>query len=37
MTGVAVDVDTDGRLLLKLDDGTPAAVSAGDVVHLKAD
>jgi len=37
LTGVAVDVDPDGRLLLKLDDGTPEAVSAGDVVHLKAD
>jgi BirA family biotin operon repressor/biotin-[acetyl-CoA-carboxylase] ligase len=36
LTGVAVDVDPDGRLLLKLDDGTPKAVSAGDVVHLKA-
>ncbi|MGB3441253.1 MAG: biotin--[acetyl-CoA-carboxylase] ligase [Actinophytocola sp.] len=37
LTGVAVDVDPFGRLLLKLDDGTPKAVSAGDVVHLKAD
>jgi BirA family biotin operon repressor/biotin-[acetyl-CoA-carboxylase] ligase len=37
LTGVAVDVDPEGRLLLKLDDGTPKAVSAGDVVHLKAD
>lgn len=37
LTGVAVDVDADGRLLIKLDDGTPKAVSAGDVVHLKAD
>ncbi|MFL6121474.1 biotin--[acetyl-CoA-carboxylase] ligase [Actinophytocola sp.] len=37
LTGVAVDVDEEGRLLLKLDDGTPKAISAGDVVHLKAD
>lgn len=36
-TGVAVDVDADGRLQLKLDDGTPKAVSAADVVHLRAD
>lgn len=33
--GVAVDVDTDGQLLIELDDGTPAAVSAADVVHLR--
>lgn len=37
LTGVAVDVDEDGRLLLKLDDGTPKAISAADVVHLRAD
>lgn len=37
MTGVAVDVDEDGRLLLKLDDGTPQPISAADVVHLKVD
>ncbi len=37
LTGVAVDVDTDGRLLLKLDDGTPKAISAGDIVHLRTD
>jgi BirA family biotin operon repressor/biotin-[acetyl-CoA-carboxylase] ligase len=36
MIGVAVDVDEGGRLLIKLDDGTPKAVSAGDIVHLKA-
>jgi BirA family biotin operon repressor/biotin-[acetyl-CoA-carboxylase] ligase len=33
--GVAVDVDTDGRLLIKLDDGTATPLAAGDVVHLK--
>ena len=37
LTGVAVDVDDEGRLLLKLDDGTPTAISAADVVHLRAD
>jgi BirA family biotin operon repressor/biotin-[acetyl-CoA-carboxylase] ligase len=37
LTGVAVDVDPDGRLLVKLDDGTPKAISAGDIVHLRAD
>jgi BirA family biotin operon repressor/biotin-[acetyl-CoA-carboxylase] ligase len=37
ITGVAVDVDTDGRLLIKLDDGTPKAIAAADVVHLKAE
>jgi len=36
LTGVAVDVDPEGRLLLKLDDGTPKAISAGDIVHLRA-
>lgn len=36
-TGVAVDVDPDGQLLIKLDDGTPKAVTAADVVHLRAD
>lgn len=36
VTGVAVDVDADGRLLVKLDDGTPKAISAGDIVHLRA-
>lgn len=37
VTGVAVDVDGDGKLLVKLDDGTPKAISAGDIVHLRAD
>jgi BirA family transcriptional regulator, biotin operon repressor / biotin---[acetyl-CoA-carboxylase] ligase len=36
-TGVAVDVDVDGKLLIKLDDGAVHALSAGDVVHLKND
>jgi BirA family biotin operon repressor/biotin-[acetyl-CoA-carboxylase] ligase len=36
INAVAVDVDEDGKLLLKLDDGTPRALSAADVVHLKA-
>ncbi len=37
LTGVAVDVDAEGQLLIKLDDGTPKAVSAGDIVHLRTD
>lgn len=37
VTGVAVDVDEEGQLLLKLDDGSPTSISAGDVVHLKVD
>lgn len=37
LTGVAVDIDDAGQLLIKLDDGTPKAVSAGDVVHLRAE
>jgi BirA family biotin operon repressor/biotin-[acetyl-CoA-carboxylase] ligase len=37
VTGVAVDVDEDGRLLVKLDDGTSQPISAGDVVHLRTD
>jgi BirA family transcriptional regulator, biotin operon repressor / biotin---[acetyl-CoA-carboxylase] ligase len=36
ITGVAVDVEPDGRLRLKLDDGTPKSIAAADVVHLKA-
>ena len=34
LNGVAVDVDEDGQLQLKLDDGTPKSISAADVVHL---
>jgi BirA family transcriptional regulator, biotin operon repressor / biotin---[acetyl-CoA-carboxylase] ligase len=34
-TGVAVDVDPGGRLLIRQDDGTVDPVSAGDVVHLR--
>lgn len=37
ITGVAVDVDVDGKLLIKTDDGTPASVTAADVVHLRVD
>jgi len=36
-SGVAVDVDAGGQLMIKLDDGTPLSVSAADVVHLKMD
>jgi biotin-(acetyl-CoA carboxylase) ligase len=33
--GVAQGIDTDGRLILKLDDGTLREVAAGDVTILK--
>lgn len=36
-SGVAVDVDPDGRLSVKLDDGTVSSLSAGDVVHLRTE
>jgi BirA family transcriptional regulator, biotin operon repressor / biotin---[acetyl-CoA-carboxylase] ligase len=36
-TGVAIDVDPGGRLLIRLDDGTVSPVSAGDVVHLRTE
>jgi BirA family transcriptional regulator, biotin operon repressor / biotin---[acetyl-CoA-carboxylase] ligase len=35
ITGRATDVDRDGRLLVEQDDGLVAAVSVGDVVHLR--
>lgn len=35
LRGTAVDVDTEGRLVLDVD-GTRLALSAGDVVHLRA-
>jgi len=35
MEGVARGVDAEGRLILKLDDGTLRQVSAGDVTMLK--
>jgi len=35
--GVAVDLDPNGELVIKADDGTRTAVSAGDVVHLRDD
>jgi BirA family transcriptional regulator, biotin operon repressor / biotin---[acetyl-CoA-carboxylase] ligase len=35
ITGIAEDVDPDGRLLLLDPDGRRRAVSAGDVVHLR--
>jgi len=34
-TGVATELDVAGQLVLSLDDGTDATVSAGDVVHLR--
>ncbi|MGI5125703.1 biotin--[acetyl-CoA-carboxylase] ligase [Pseudonocardia sp. CA-107938] len=35
LTGIAEDVDVDGRLLILDDSGTRRAVAAGDVVHLR--
>jgi BirA family biotin operon repressor/biotin-[acetyl-CoA-carboxylase] ligase len=35
VTGMAEDVDDDGRLLLLVTDGQRRAVAAGDVVHLR--
>lgn len=35
LTGVAVDVDDDGHLLLDDDEGRRVTVAAGDVVHLR--
>jgi len=37
ITGVAVDIDAGGQLMIKLDDGTTKSISAADVVHLKTD
>lgn len=36
ISGTAVDVDDDGRLVLALEDGSTRACAAGDVVHLRA-
>ena len=33
--GMGVDVDTDGRLVVRLDDGSRRAFAAGDVHHLR--
>jgi BirA family biotin operon repressor/biotin-[acetyl-CoA-carboxylase] ligase len=35
MEGVAVGVDTDGRLVLQAPDGSQRTVAAGDVVHVR--
>jgi len=35
MVGTASDVDEEGRLVLRADDGTVRAVSAGDVTHVR--
>lgn len=35
LEGVAQEVDEAGRLVIKLDDGSSQALTAGDVVHLK--
>jgi len=36
-TGVAVEIDSGGQLLIKLDDGVVSSISAGDVVHMKTE
>lgn len=35
LRGVATDVDTEGRLVVRADSGRTTAVSAGDVVHVR--
>ena len=35
LLGTALDVDTDGRLLVRSDEGGTRAVAAGDVVHVR--
>jgi BirA family biotin operon repressor/biotin-[acetyl-CoA-carboxylase] ligase len=37
LAGDALDVDEDGRLVVRADDGTEHAVSAGTVVHVRPD
>ena len=36
-SGLAVDVDEGGRLVVRADDGSESAWSAGDVVHVRAE
>lgn len=36
LTGTAVDVDVEGRLVVRRADGSAQAVAAGDVVHVRA-
>lgn len=36
LTGIATRLSDDGTLVIKTDDGTEQAVSAGDVVHLRS-
>jgi BirA family biotin operon repressor/biotin-[acetyl-CoA-carboxylase] ligase len=35
LAGTASDVDTEGRLVITQGDGTPTALAAGDVVHVR--
>jgi BirA family biotin operon repressor/biotin-[acetyl-CoA-carboxylase] ligase len=35
LTGVAEGIDDDGRLVVRPDKGSPIAVSAGDVTHVR--
>lgn len=36
LVGVATDVDVEGRVVIKPEGGSPVAVSAGDITHLRA-
>jgi BirA family biotin operon repressor/biotin-[acetyl-CoA-carboxylase] ligase len=35
LTGVATNVDADGQLAIRTDDGVERRVSAGDVLHVR--
>jgi BirA family biotin operon repressor/biotin-[acetyl-CoA-carboxylase] ligase len=36
LQGTAIEVDADGQLVVRADDGTRHSVHAGDVVHLRS-
>ncbi|QBJ98559.1 biotin--[acetyl-CoA-carboxylase] ligase [Rhodococcus sp. ABRD24] len=36
LVGIATDVDTEGRIVIKAEGEPPVAVSAGDITHLRA-
>ncbi|HEY0494892.1 MAG TPA: hypothetical protein VGD48_04050 [Kutzneria sp.] len=36
LVGTAVEIDTDGQLVVRADDGSRHSVHAGDVVHLRS-
>ena len=37
LTGIAIDIDQSGGLVVEVDDGDALIVTAGDVVHVRAD